>query len=113
MRKIFLAAALAAMPLSGCATIGTPPSLEQTTIDEKALTTAYASFDVLLTAIDGLVVAGVLKPGTPRALQVQSLIRTAQNGLNIARTVHGVASIAGLEQATGAFRSIAAILKGN
>jgi len=113
MRKIFLAAAIAAAPLSGCATIGSPPSLEQTTIDEKALITAYASFDVLLTAIDGLVEAGMLKPGTPRALQVQSLIRTAQDGLKTARMVHGAGSIAGLEQATGAFRSITALLKGN
>lgn len=118
MRKFILAAALA-LALPGCATIPDTPTapLTQTHIDEQALTAAYASFDVLLTAIDGLVVAGVLKPGTPKALKVKALIQTAQDGLNTARAVREGLSqdnpVLALEKATDAFRQITALLKGN
>lgn len=118
MKRILYAAALA-LALTGCATIAETPTapLAQTHIDEQALTAAYASFDVLLTAIDGLVVAGVLKPGTPKALKVKALIQAAQDGLNTARAVREGLSqdnpVLALEKATDAFRQITALLKGN
>lgn len=117
MRKLILAAALA-LSLPGCATIADTPTapLAQTHIDEQALTAAYASFDVLLTAVDGLVTAGVLKPGTDKALRVKALIQTAQDGLNTARAVREGLSqdnpVLALEKATDAFRQITALLKG-
>lgn len=113
----WIAAALA-LSLPGCATLTETPTapLAQTHIDEQALTAAYASFDVLLTAIDGLVVAGVLQPGTPKALHVKALIQTAQDGLNTARAVREGLSqkdpVAALASATDAFRKITALLKG-
>lgn len=118
MRKILLAAALA-LSLPGCATITDNPTapLAETHIDEQALTAAYASFDVLLTAIDGLVETGYLVPGSDRALKVKELIQTAQVGLNTARAVREGLSqdnpILALERATDAFRQITALLKGN
>lgn len=118
MKRILYAAALA-LSLPGCATIADTPTapLAQTHIDEQALTAAYASFDVLLTAIDGLVVAGVLKHGTDKALKVKALIQTAQDGLNTARAVREGLSqanpVLALEKATDAFRQITALLKGN
>lgn len=118
MKRIILAAALA-LSLPGCATITETPSapLAQTHIDEQALTAAYAGFDVLLTAVDGLVVAGVLQSGTPKALKVKALIQTAQDGLNTARAVREGLSqenpVLALEKATDAFRQITALLKGN
>ena len=118
MKRILYAAALA-LSLPGCATITDTPTapLAQTHIDEQALTAAYASFDVLLTAIDGLVKAGVLQPGTDRALRVKALIQTAQDGLNTARAVREGLSqenpVLALEKATNAFRQITALLKGN
>lgn len=134
MRK-YMIAALAALSLSACATTATPgpggvpqgpvdpgaaseprAPLARTVVDEQALTAAYASFDVLLTAIDGLRVAGVLVPGTPRAVRVAALIRDAQDGLNAARDVRRGLSTRdpaqALDAATGAFRGITAILKG-
>lgn len=118
MKRIILAVALA-LSLPGCATIADNPTapLAQTHIDEQALTAAYASFDVLLTAVDGLVVAGVLQPGTPKALKVKALIQIAQDGLNTARAVREGLSqdnpVIALERATAAFRQITALLKGN
>lgn len=117
MKRILYAAALA-LSLPGCATIADTPTapLAQTHIDEQALTAAYASFDVLLTAIDGLVVAGVLHPGTDKALKVKALIQTSQDGLNTARAVREGLSqanpVLALEKATDAFRQITALLKG-
>lgn len=118
MKRLILAAALA-LALPGCATLSEAPTapLAQTYVDEQALTAAYASFDVLLTAIDGLVVAGVLEPGTPKAIKVKSLIQTAQDGLNTARAVREGLSqkdpVLALQSATDAFRQITALLKGN
>ncbi len=118
MRKLILASALA-LSLPGCATIADNPTapLAETHIDEQALTAAYASFDVLLTAVDGLVVAGVLQPGTDKALKVKALIQTAQDGLNTARAVREGLSrkdpVVALASATDAFRQITALLKGN
>lgn len=118
MRKIFLAAALA-LSLPGCATLTDTPTapLTQTHIDEQALTAAYSSFDVVLTAVDGLIVAGAIQPGTPKALQIKALIQKAQDGLNTARAVRAGLSqndpIVALASATDAFRQITALLKGN
>lgn len=117
MRKLIIAAALA-FSLPACTTIADTPTapLAQTHIDEQALTAAYASFDVLLTAVDGLVVAGVLQRGTDKALKVKALIQTAQDGLNTARAVREGLSqkdpVVALDKATDAFRQIAALLKG-
>ncbi len=117
MKHIIIPIALA-LSLPGCATLADTPTapLAQTHIDEQALTTAYASFDVLLTAVDQLVAVGVLVPGTPKALKVKALIQTAQDGLNTARAVREGLSqdnpILALEKATDAFRQITALLKG-
>ncbi len=121
MRKMMIAA-LAALSLAGCATTGTagvesPAPLASTNVDEQALTAAYASFDVLLTAIDELRAVGVLVPGTPKALKVQALIIQARDGLNVARAVRAGLSAkdpaVALASATDAFRQITALLKGN
>ena len=118
MRNLILAAALA-LSLPGCATLTEMPTtpLAQTHIDEQALTAAYASFDVVLTAVDGLIVAGAIQPGTPKALQVKDLIQKAQDGLNTARAVREGLSqenpVKALTSATDAFRQITALLKGN
>ena len=85
------------MALAACtpAQIGVrsaPAPLEATVIDERALITAYATFDTALTAIDALVVAGVIVPGTLRAMKVQQLIRTAQAALNAARAARRAGS---------------------
>lgn len=142
MRKFILAAVLAAS-LGGCASTGSQPPaspsgpvdpgtgitprqpselvasvlapLDRTVVDEQGLTAAYASFDLLLTAIDGLRDVGVLEPGSPRALKIQALIEVARDGLNTARAVHRGLSTrdpaVALDAATGAFRQIAVLLK--
>lgn len=118
MRKLMLAAALA-LSLPACTTFPTvpPAPLAQTTVDEKSLIAALNAFDVLLTAIDGLRDAGVLVPGSPKALQVKALIQVAQDGLNTAKAVRDGLSTEdpalALDRATSAFRQITALLKGN
>jgi len=114
--------ALAALSLSACtatapAPVESPAPLAQTYVDEQALSAAYASFDLLLTATDELRDLGVIVPGTPKALKVKALIETARDGLNTARAVRAGLStkdpLLALEQATDAFRQISALLKGN
>ena len=118
MRKLMLAAALA-LSLPACTTFPTvpPAPLSQTTVDEKSLIAALNAFDVLLTAIDGLRDAGVLVPGSPKALKVKALIQVAQDGLNTAKAVRDGLSTEdpalALDSATSAFRQITALLKGN
>jgi hypothetical protein len=120
MRKTLIAACAAlSLSIAACAPgagIKSPAPLAQTTADEKALIVAVDTFDVLLTAIDGLRDSGVLVPGSPRALRVQSLIRTAQAGFNTARGVQrGLSTenpVAALASASSAIAEISAILKG-
>lgn len=80
MKKILIA--LSAVSLMGCATIDrlvhAPAPLATTAIDEKTLIIALQTFDTVLTAVDRLVAAGVIKPGSPRALQIADAIHAAK-----------------------------------
>lgn len=120
MKKLLTVAMLAAsLALSACAgTLGgvvSPAPLEQTTVDEKALIAAYDAFDVALTAIDGLRVAGVIKDGSPTALKVRGYILAAQTGLNAARDAQAGLSTANpveaLTRAGSALRDLSLLLR--
>ena len=117
MRKLILAAALALSACTATTGIQSPAPLAQTHVDEQTLTAAYASFDVLLTAVDQLRDLGILVPGSAKALKVKDLIEQAQDGLNTARAVRAGLSTkdpnVALASATDAFRQITALLKGN
>jgi hypothetical protein len=52
--------------------------------DEQKLKLAFDGFDALLYAVDALRDGGVLKPGTPRALQLQKGLIVVRDSLNTA-----------------------------
>lgn len=95
----FLLGLAGAFALAACATTGgtpppttdAPPSYERcdetATPDSRAICVAFRGFDLALTAIDGLRDAGVIVPGTPRALAVQKAIRETQAALNDASAI--------------------------
>lgn len=110
----------ALLALGGCALTAedgrAPAPLAATQIDEQALDLAYHSFEVALTAIDGMRDTGRLVPGTPAALRVQRLIRTAQAGFDIAYKVRAGLSdedgAAALQSAGVALRELSVLLQG-
>lgn len=119
MRKMLLSIALMSMTVAGCtpAIVNQAPApLQQTVIDEKALITAFSAFDVLLTAVDGLVVAKVIVPGSPTAAKLKGYLATAQTALNAAAAAQKVGStssyLAALDKAREAFKLTSATLKG-
>ena len=88
--RLFLCA-LAALSLTACGSFGADPTLAPnasvSSVKTKAgqtLVVAWRAFDALLTAVDGLQAAGVLRGGTPRAIQVANLLDRARHGLNAA-----------------------------
>ena len=73
---------LAAFSLSSCALIdkavSAPAPLAQTMIDERGLVLSLQVFDTALNAIDRLIEARVIVPGSPRAIQIADAIRSAK-----------------------------------
>lgn len=94
--KSLLTALCALFLLAGCTTASMPPPsgpgdpppitapLRATNADEKAIKLAFDGFDTLLSAVDALVAAKVLVPGTPRALSIQSALIRVKAALNAA-----------------------------
>jgi uncharacterized protein YceK len=88
MKHLILAPMLA-LALSGCgpmlgalAGVGSAPApLARTTIDDRALETAWKTFDVALDAINLLTDRGIIVPGTPRARSIATAIRKVNRSL--------------------------------
>lgn len=84
MKKIIIALSIA---LAGCQTptfLQAPAPLAAQSVDEKTLVLALQTFDTALTAVDRLVAAGVIVPGSPRAVQIADAIRTAKKAYQAA-----------------------------
>lgn len=78
MKKILIALSIA---LASCQTptfLQAPAPLAASTIDEKTLVLALQTFDTALTAVDRLIAVGVIKPGSPRAVQMADAIHKAK-----------------------------------
>lgn len=116
MKKILIALAIASTSLTSCATLGSPAPLAQTTVDEKALVIGLETFDTLLTAIDRLRDAGVLKPGSARAVQIADAIEVAKRGYQAASAAQKVGNassyLVALAQAQDAIVRINGLIKG-
>lgn len=120
MRRLFLALALAVVPLTaGCAILDNPTSapapLEQTVVDEKALVLALETFDTTLTSVDILVDNGYIKPGSARALQIAGYIDTAKRALQTASAAQRAGSTASyleaIDQARAAIAGVKVLLQ--
>jgi len=117
MKKILIALSLALLP--ACSTLGTltgPVPLAQTTIDEKTLVVGLETFDTVLTAIDRLVAAKVIVPGSPRAIAIADAIGVAKRGYMAASAAQKVGNasnyLAALVQAQDAIVKINLLIKG-
>ena len=116
MKKILIALSIVA--LGACATnpLAAPAPLASTTIDEKGLIIALQTFDTLLTAVDKLVAVGVIKPGSPRALQIADAIHTGKLAFQAAsaaqRAGNSGSYITAIGQAQVAIANINQLIKG-
>jgi hypothetical protein len=92
-----------------------PAPLQASAIDEKGLIAAFSAFDVALTAVDGLVAARVIVPGSPRAIEVKGYLQRAQSALNAADAARKAGSattyVAALKNAQAALVLATAALK--
>jgi hypothetical protein len=120
MKKFLIAVTLASVSLSGCTTVGTlakPAPLAQTTVDEKTLVISLETFETVLTAVDRLVAAGVIKPGSPRALQLADAIQTGKKAYQAAAVAHRLGNAStyftALLQAQSALAQINLLIKGS
>jgi hypothetical protein len=119
VKKILIA--IAAFSLTSCATldriVSSPAPLAATTIDEKTLVIALQTFDVALTAVDRLIDAKVIVPGSPRALQIADAIHKAKVAYQAAsaaqRAGNSSSYFTALAQAQMAVGQIQVLIKGN
>jgi hypothetical protein len=91
MKKILIPLLALSLALPGCAGMlrgalngaaGTPPApLARTTIDDRALETAWKSFDLALDVLNILGDRGVIVPGTPAGRAVAAGIRKVNRAL--------------------------------
>lgn len=98
----FACLALVAAPLAACSSIAPVPSLEQTTLDEKAIYSAEATYRAAATAASAAVDSGLLVPGTPRAVQVADALQTAYDALRTARAAYAAGNGLALQTALSA-----------
>lgn len=88
MKRLLIA--LAALSLTACGPMLTalagpaPAPLARTTIDDRALETAWRAFDTALDAINLLTDRGVIVPGSPRARAIATAIRRVNTALSSA-----------------------------
>lgn len=64
-----------------------PPPLAQTEADDRLLAASFASFDALLTAIDVMLDAGLITPGSERANSIADHLAKARDLLNRASVI--------------------------
>lgn len=112
---------LAAFSLTSCSfidkAISAPAPLSHTVIDERGLVLSLQVFDTMLTAVDRLVEARVIVPGSPRALQIADAIRSAKLAYEAASAAQRVGSsgsyIEAISQAQIAISRIQLLIRGN
>jgi hypothetical protein len=111
MRKILLAAALAFMPITGCATLAATSNQEQIgSYDEKALLTAEVAYGAALSAINAAAVIGTIDANQSR--QLMPLLEAANDGLESARALYDANRlIEGRSASESALLQVAAVLQ--
>ena len=91
-----------------------PAPLAKTLIDEKGVVIALQSADVIATGVDQLVAAGVIVPGSPRALTIKSGLIALRSFLIAASAAQQAGNAdtyaEAMTEAAKAFREIAGAL---
>jgi len=102
--RILIAAAT--LMLAACTPAGTAPGLivppaplAATAVDDQAIAFGFEAFDTLLTTVDALVAAKVLKPGSDQALKVRTYLIATKAGLNAASAAQKAGSAEQLDAA--------------
>ncbi len=112
---------LAAFSLTSCSVIdkaiSAPAPLSQTAIDEKGLVLSLYTFDTLLTAVDKLIEARVIVPGSPRAIQIANAIRKIKLAYQVARSAQRAGDsgsyLTAIAEAQNGMANIRLLIKGN
>ena len=117
MKKIFIALSIALASCTPGSVLTAPAPLAHTTIDEKGLILALQTFDTVLTAVDRLVAAKIIVPGSPRALAIANAIETAKTAYQAASAAQRVGNsgsyLTAINQAQVAIAQINALVKGS
>lgn len=94
-----------------------PAPLAQTTIDDKALSVAWKSFDIALDGINMLIDAKQIVIGSPKAIKVADGVDKVTGFLTAAESAAAAGSskdyLTALANAQGAITQLRAALKGN
>lgn len=116
MKKIFIALLLATASCSPGGVLSSPAPCSATVVDERTLVIALQSFDTMLTAVDRLVKAKVIVPGSPKAVQIADAIHAAKVGYQTAsaaqRACNSSSYFTALTQASTAVARINSLIKG-
>ena len=121
MKKLLLClaavASLSACKVDSVASAGSAPApLQGQTIDEKTLLVAVDSFETALTAVDKLLEAKIIVPGTPQANGLAACLSDARDFLNAAagaqRAGSSVEYLAALANARAAITEAGKALRG-
>lgn len=91
------------------------PALARTTIDDQAIVFAYQALDTVASAIDLAITAGVVKPGTPKAIALANGLDGTRNWLNTASSLQKAGqadnAFAAWQQATAGLANLRLSLK--
>lgn len=73
-----------APPGASAVDVAPPAPLAATQVDDKALIVAWKGFDASLYAVDALIAAKVIQPGSPKALKLADTAEAVRRWLNAA-----------------------------
>ena len=110
-----IAVASTAATVADAIGVAPPATLTRTTIDDKAVHLAFATFDTALTIVDGFVASGTIVPGSPQALRIKRAVLATNDALIAASAAQRAGSAttytAALRNAETALDSLRAALK--
>lgn len=121
MNKLLIA--VAALSLTSCGVsqgldnlVSSPAPCSVSVVDERALVLGLQTFDTVLTAVDKLITAKVIVPGSPRAVQIADVIRDAKLAFQSAsaaqRACNTTSYLTALGQAQTAVARINTLVRG-
>lgn len=111
MKRILLAAAIAFMPITGCATLAATSNQEQLSVyDEKVLLTAEVAYGAALSSINAAATLGTIDAEQSR--QLMPLLEAANHGIENARALYDANRlIEGRSASESALLQVAAVLQ--
>ena len=112
-RNLLAILLLVCISLTGCAgmgglmngPLGSPPTpLASTQIDDQAVKTSFKAFDLALDAVNALIDAGIIKPGSNSANKIADQIENVKSALNAAADAQRAGQSSSYAEAMGRVR---------